>query len=173
MNVAGCWVGSDHGIGRGRACWIEVSLEEVVPRFRVVCPEGDWTVFVPLPDDVSERERRMKLLSGFMAWKSATAFVVSSELIEPDVKLTAAVTRGDVACASTNYYPEAAWRRSNREDAAGSVGDEIIARCRAGVSSWMRRQRQRWCGRLGLVGSLRRGNHKPLRDLISREMRDV
>ena len=29
--------------------------EEVVPRFRVICPDGEWTVFVPLPDDIGER----------------------------------------------------------------------------------------------------------------------
>ena len=62
-------------------------------------PEGDWTLFVPLPDDVAERERRMRLLYGFMAWKSATAFVLSTELKLPDVVLAAAVTRVDVACA--------------------------------------------------------------------------
>ena len=31
------------------SCAIVLSREEVVPRFRLVCPEGDWTVFVPLP----------------------------------------------------------------------------------------------------------------------------
>jgi len=59
---------------------IVLSREEVVPRFRVMCPEGDWTVFVPLPDDIGERQRRMQLIYGFMAWKSATGFVMSSEL---------------------------------------------------------------------------------------------
>ena len=34
---------------------IVLSREEVVPRFRVMTPEGDWTVFVQLPDDVRER----------------------------------------------------------------------------------------------------------------------
>lgn len=52
---------------------IVLSREEVVPRFRVICPEGDWTVFVPLPDDIGERQRRMQLVYGFMAWKSARA----------------------------------------------------------------------------------------------------
>ena len=28
--------------------------EEVVPRFRVICADGDWTIFVPLPDDIGE-----------------------------------------------------------------------------------------------------------------------
>lgn len=29
--------------------------EEVVPRFRVICPEGEWTLFVPLPIEIGER----------------------------------------------------------------------------------------------------------------------
>ena len=40
---------------------ILLSREEVVPRFRVICPEGDWTVFVPLPDDIGERQRPLLL----------------------------------------------------------------------------------------------------------------
>jgi hypothetical protein len=60
---------------------IVLSREEVLPRFRVVCPDGEWTVFVPLPDDIGERQRRMQLIYGFMAWKLATAFV---ELVAPD-----------------------------------------------------------------------------------------
>jgi hypothetical protein len=58
--------------------------EEVVPRFRVICHDGDWTIFVPLSDDIGERQRRMQLVYGFMAWKSAVAFVMSSELKVPD-----------------------------------------------------------------------------------------
>lgn len=50
---------------------IVLSREEVLPRFRVVCPDGEWTVFVPLPDDIGERQRRMQLIYGFMAWKLA------------------------------------------------------------------------------------------------------
>ncbi|MCZ7594274.1 MAG: hypothetical protein M5U16_04660 [Hyphomicrobium sp.] len=46
---------------------IVLAREEVVPRFRVLCPEGDWTLFVPLPDDIGERQRRMQLVYGFMA----------------------------------------------------------------------------------------------------------
>ncbi|KAB2938004.1 MAG: hypothetical protein K8F92_15580 [Hyphomicrobium sp.] len=62
---------------------IVLAREQVVPRLRVLTPEGDWTVFVPLPDDIGERQRRMQLMYGFMAWKSATAFVMSSEFRSP------------------------------------------------------------------------------------------
>ncbi len=51
--------------------------EEVVPRFCVICPDVEWTIFVPLPDDIGERQRRMQLVYGFMAWRSAVAFVMS------------------------------------------------------------------------------------------------
>lgn len=79
---------------------IVLAREEVVPRFRVICPHSDWTVFVPLPDDIGERQRRMQLVYGFMAWKSATAFVMSSELVDPDCVIAAAVTRDDIAVAA-------------------------------------------------------------------------
>lgn len=79
---------------------IVLSREEVVPRFRVICPEGDWTVFVPLPDDIGERQRRMQLLYGFMAWKSATAFIISTELVRPDCVLSAGIGRGEVVVAA-------------------------------------------------------------------------
>lgn len=42
----------------------------------MLTPEGEWTLFVPLPDDMGERMRRLRLVHGFMAWKSATAFVL-------------------------------------------------------------------------------------------------
>ncbi len=106
---------------------IVLSREEVVPRFRVICPDGDWTVFVPLPDDIGERERRMQLVYGFMAWKSATAFVMSSELIEPNLIVSAGVSRDDILIAACSV-----WRRF---DSVGviewlpetSVGDEVVA----------------------------------------------
>ena len=72
---------------------VVLSREDVVPRFRVVCPDEEWTIFVPLPDDIGERQRRMQLVYGFMAWKSAVAFVMSSELKVADCVIAGAVTR--------------------------------------------------------------------------------
>ena len=106
---------------------IVLSRQEVVPRFRVVCPAGDWTVFVPLPDDIGERQRRMQLLYGFMAWKSASAFVMSSELVEPDCVISAAVDRNDVmiACRPIVRTPLSVgpvqWLPKQ------SVGEEVVA----------------------------------------------
>jgi hypothetical protein len=101
--------------------------EEVVPRFRVVCPDEEWTIFVPLPDDIGERQRRMQLVYGFMAWKSAVAFVMSSELQVPDVVISAGVGRHGVVAAArpvlrkpltvgpVEWLPESA------------VGEEVVA----------------------------------------------
>jgi hypothetical protein len=52
----------------------------MVPRFRVITPEGDFVILIPLPDEPIERERRMRLVAAFMALKLARAFVLSSEL---------------------------------------------------------------------------------------------
>jgi len=69
---------------------------EVVPRFRVLGPDGEHTIMVQLPDDLSERMERMRVVRAFMIWKAATSFVHSSELIEPDAITACAVTRDDV-----------------------------------------------------------------------------
>jgi len=106
---------------------IVLGREEVVPRFRVICPDGDWTVLVPLPDDIGARQHRMQLLSGFMAGKSATAFVMSSELIEPDCVISAAVDRDAVlnVCRPIVRKPLSVgpvqWLPKS------SVGEEVVA----------------------------------------------
>jgi hypothetical protein len=42
----------------------------------------------------------MQLLYGFMAWKSAVAFVMSSELVAPDCVIAAAVSCDEVLVAA-------------------------------------------------------------------------
>src|SRR5450631_3913429 len=69
---------------------------EVVPRFRVLAPDGEHTVMVQLPDDLEARMERMRVVRTFMIWKAATGFVHCSELIEPDAISACAVTRDDV-----------------------------------------------------------------------------
>ena len=106
---------------------IALCKEEVVPRFRAMTPGGSWMVFVPLPDDIGERQRRMQLLYGFLAWKSATAFVMSSELVQPEVLISAAVSRDDVltACRAIIRKPLSVgpvqWLPKE------AVGEEVIA----------------------------------------------
>ena len=53
---------------------------EMVPRFRVIAPEGAFIILIQLPDEPIERERRMRLVAAFMAFKLTRAFVLSSEL---------------------------------------------------------------------------------------------
>lgn len=91
------------------SCAVVLSREEVVPRFRVVTPDGEWTLFVPLPDDLDERVQRLRLVHGFMAWKSATAFVLSTELRELDCVLSADL-------ALTSVMVAAKFRGSDKEE---------------------------------------------------------
>ena len=67
--------------------------EKVVPRFRVLAPEGDWLILLPLPDEAIERQRRLRLAAAFMALKLARAFVLSSELITFDALCSYWVSR--------------------------------------------------------------------------------
>jgi hypothetical protein len=74
-----------------------LSGEEVVPRFRIeVAGEVAYMLFVPLPDDVEQRQWRLALVSAFMAWKGAHAFVMSTELTVPDAVASVAVSRSGV-----------------------------------------------------------------------------
>ena len=74
-----------------------LAREEVVPRFRIeVAGEPGYQLFVPLPDDLKERQWRMSLVSAFMAWKGAHAFIMSTELIDPDAAVSIAVSRSGV-----------------------------------------------------------------------------
>lgn len=72
-----------------------LSGEEVVPRFRVVAPGGVTVVFLPLPDDLRERVRRMTLMRGYLVWRMATSFVLSAESKQPDAVTTIGVTQTD------------------------------------------------------------------------------
>jgi len=69
---------------------------EVVPRFRVLAPDGEHTVMVQLTDDLEARIERLRVVRAFMIWKAATGFVHSSALLEPDAITPCAVTRDDV-----------------------------------------------------------------------------
>jgi hypothetical protein len=106
---------------------IVLSREEVVPRFRVMCPEGDWTVFVPLPDDIGERQRRMQLLYGFMAWKSATAFIMSTELVQPDCVLATGIGRSEVLIAARPILRKPLTLGPVEWLDRSAVGEEVVA----------------------------------------------
>jgi len=99
---------------------------EVVPRFRILAPDGEHTVMVQLPDDLSERVERMRVVRAFMIWKAATGFVHSSELITPDAITACAVTREDVTGGLQRIrrkplgFGEVEW--FGRE----SIGDDVL-----------------------------------------------
>jgi hypothetical protein len=52
---------------------------EVVPRFRTLGHDAEFTIFMPLADDIEERMRGLGYIRQFMAWKGATGVVVSAE----------------------------------------------------------------------------------------------
>ena len=52
---------------------------EVMPRWRIITPEGEFVVMTQMGDDMADRAQRLALMSGFMAWKAATGFVFSVE----------------------------------------------------------------------------------------------
>ena len=56
---------------------------DFVPRFRVVAPDGDYHILVQMKGDELDRLARLKLVAGFMAWKMASAFIVSGETTDP------------------------------------------------------------------------------------------
>lgn len=69
---------------------------EVVPRFVAMAPDGDHTVMVQMPDDLSERLQRLTVVKSFLVMKAATGFVHASELATPDAIAALAVTRDEV-----------------------------------------------------------------------------
>ena len=75
---------------------------DVMPRFRVTAPDGEYRILMP-PDDMTIRKRGTRFMAknpflqnllellkanpsegAFMAWKQASAFIMAGELKEPD-----------------------------------------------------------------------------------------
>lgn len=55
----------------------------VIPRFRIVAPREQFVILLRLPVDTAEHQERIHLLRLFIAWKMATAFILSGELHDP------------------------------------------------------------------------------------------
>jgi hypothetical protein len=66
---------------------------DLVPRFRINAADGEALIFVQLPDDLDERNKRMQLVASYMAVHMARSFVMATELMEPDASSAIAVTR--------------------------------------------------------------------------------
>jgi hypothetical protein len=52
---------------------------EVVPRFRTLGHEAEFTIFMPLPNDLDRRMQGLGYIRQFMAWKGATGVIMSAE----------------------------------------------------------------------------------------------
>jgi hypothetical protein len=63
-----------------------------VTNVRIASPEGDYWIALTLPEDATERARWMTLVSDFMVLKSSPAFVLATEIKEPDAILVIGTT---------------------------------------------------------------------------------
>ncbi len=54
------------------------------PLFRIMTPEGDYRLSMPIADDTREHAHQTQLLSKFMAVKGAQVFTVAGQLTDPD-----------------------------------------------------------------------------------------
>lgn len=108
---------------------------EIAPRFTISTPEGVVTIFVQLPDDLAARERRMQLVSDFMAVRMATSFVLATEMIEPDASVAFGISRDSCEAAlqvitrSPLTFGPVAWLER------GQIGDELPALLPAKVAA--------------------------------------
>jgi hypothetical protein len=54
--------------------------QEIVPSWRILSPEGDFVIVTRFdPDKPDQREQMLALVPRLMAWKLATAFVLTTE----------------------------------------------------------------------------------------------
>jgi hypothetical protein len=66
--------------------------DEIDPQIRVATPEGDIAIAMTLSQDMEERAYQMRVFSSFLAWKTAPAFTMTSELHEPDAIVSIGVS---------------------------------------------------------------------------------
>ena len=99
---------------------------EVVPRFLIETPDGAFTILCPLPDAHQVRIARLQLVSRFMAYRMATKFIFSTELMEPDAVSAVAVSRRS-ALAGVRLIERKplAFSQTQWIEGADQIGDEI------------------------------------------------
>lgn len=100
---------------------------EVVPRYRIMAPDGEHSMLVQLPDDITARSERMSAVRAFMIWKAASAFVQSSELIEPNAIASIAVTRDGVSGALRRITRKPLAFADHEWFGRENVGDELVS----------------------------------------------
>jgi hypothetical protein len=74
---------------------IEQVNDEIDPQFRIAAPEGDYWIALTLSEHTAERTRRMALVSDFMALKSSPAFILATEIKEPDAVVAIGASHGE------------------------------------------------------------------------------
>lgn len=72
--------------------------DELDPQLRFATPDGDYHLAVTLGSDDYERRAMLRRIAAFMSWKSANAFTLASELVEPDCVYCLGVS-ADAVCA--------------------------------------------------------------------------
>lgn len=88
--------------------------DEIDPQFRFSTPEGDYALAATLPSDDYERGAMLRRVSAFMAWKQAYAFMLASELKEPDCVYCLGVSATGVhACLSRIRRHPRPWTTAN------------------------------------------------------------
>jgi hypothetical protein len=68
------------------------------PQFRIMTPEGDYMVAMPIANDPDEHRHQTQLLSKFMAARAAKVFTVAGQLDDP----------GAVYCFGASHERQAA-----------------------------------------------------------------
>lgn len=88
--------------------------DEIDPQVRIATPEGDYAIAVTLPKDEYGRGVVLRVLSTFMVWKKAVAFVWTSELAEPDCVYAVGIARSERhACLSRIRRDPRPWTGEN------------------------------------------------------------
>ena len=96
---------------------------DVLPRFRIFAPEGQYVVFMPPPEGSDEAARRMILMSEFMAWKMAIGFVFSAELKDPRAIASYCVMRA----ITLGFMRRVSWRAGLAFGATEALDPERFA----------------------------------------------
>jgi hypothetical protein len=101
---------------------------------------------------VKERERRLALVSDFMAWKLSPAFILASELHEPDAVLSVGIRHNDYAALISlitrnplAFAPPKLLKRENMDPAML----KLLPRGRRTITKARARELERWFGHHG------------------------
>jgi hypothetical protein len=100
--------------------------DEIDPKFRIASPEGDYWIGMTLDADLVKRERQMRLVSRFMAWKLSPAFTLASEIVSPDAVYCIGVSHRECHAALSRmtrdpvHFGEIEWLTR------AQIGDEYV-----------------------------------------------